>query len=276
MREKKIVNFTRDQVTAIEISRGRERLGFKRDAGRWVMVSPVSARADAAEVDKVIESIEVAQMRSVVKDEATPADLRSYGLERPEVTAVVDVDTARTTLLVGAASGENEFYAKDASKPLVMTVEKLLADDLTKPVDTYRRKEVFEFLVPTATRVEFTRNGQTVVFERVKGQGDNPQDSWRRVSPNPADADKTKLEALLTQFIDLRATAFLPATANTGLRTPLMTVLAKFDEGTREERVTIGRVRSDAYASRPDEPGAMKIETDKLEKAIAALDELSK
>ena len=55
-----------------------------------------------------------------------------------------------------------------------------------------------------------------------------------------------------------------------------MTVVAKFDEGKKEEKVTFGKVGSDVYAARTDDPGAAKIEAEKFDEAVKALDELSK
>src|SRR5205085_896253 len=68
---------------------------------------------------------------------------------------------------------ETTFYARDASKPYVVTIEKSLADDLKKTVDDYRRKDIFEMRAFSATHVEITRGKDKVVFDRVKGQGDN-------------------------------------------------------------------------------------------------------
>jgi hypothetical protein len=276
LREKKIVEFRREQVDGLEIKMGRQHLAFKKNGSQWIMVSPMTARAEFAAVDDLIGSIEVAQMRSVVSDEATPADMKSYGLDPPEVSVDVNVGGTRTTLLVGKLATEDSFYAKDPAKPAIITVEKILSDGLRKPVDDFRRKDVFEFRSFTATRVELTKGGQSAVFELVKGTGDKPQDSWRRVSPNPGEVDKARFDSLLTGLTDMRATGFVPATASTGLRTPALTVAVKFDEGAKEERVTFGRSGKDAYASRPDEPGALKIEPEMLDKAIEALDQLSK
>ena len=54
---------------------------------------------------------------------------------------------------------------------MVVTIDSALADDLKKGADEYRRKDLFEFRPYNATRVEITRNGQTIAFEKVKGQG---------------------------------------------------------------------------------------------------------
>src|SRR5205823_544985 len=143
----------------------------------------------------------------VVTNDATPADLKKYGLDKPAVTVNVNMGSARATFLVGGkaegaakaeptAGGpvdEGTFYAKDASKPTVVTIEKALADDLKKGVDDYRRHDVFEMRAFNATHLEITRGSQKLVLDRVKAQGDNGSDTWKRVSPNPGDADKEKV-----------------------------------------------------------------------------------
>jgi hypothetical protein len=276
LREKKFVTFTRDQVTAVDLSRGKERLTLKKDEGRWVVTAPISARADFTTVEGFIGSVEVAQMGAVLAEEATPEDLKKYGLDRPVITATFDVQGTPTTLIVGSAAGEDGFYAKDTQKPTLFTIEKFLETELRKPVDDFRRKDMFDFQTPLASRVEFTKDGQTVAFERVKGEGENAEDSWRRVSPNTANADKAKLEALLSQLAATRSVSFLPTTANTGLQKPALSVVVRFEDGKREERVDFGRNGPDAFASRPDQPGAAKIETAQLDNAVTAFDELVK
>ena len=124
--------------------------------------------------------------------------------------------------------------------------------------------------------MELTKNGQTVIFERVKAKDDKSPDTWHRVSPNPGDPDRSKVEGLLAGLADIRATSFVDSTAKTGLQSPALVVDAKFDDGKKQEKVTFGKNGADAFASRPDDPGAAKIEAEKLDEAIKALDELSK
>ena len=57
---------------------------------------------------------------------------------------------------------------------------------------------------------------------------------------------------------------------------PALVVFAKFEDGKKEERVTFGKTDSDAYASRPGEPGAAKVDATDLTEAMKSLDELSK
>ena len=59
------------------------------------------------------------------------------------------------------------------------------------------------------------------------------------------------------------------------LDAPALTVVAKFDEGKKEERVSFGKSGKDVYAATVDS-GAAKIDADRFTEAIKTLDELSK
>ncbi len=275
LRDKALMTFQRDKVDGIEVNTDGKAIQLAKEGADWKLTRPVAARADTSAVEGLIGRIETAQMKSVETNDVKPDDLKKYGLDKPAATVALNLGSARATLLIGGKSGDDNVYARDSSKPTVATVEKSLADDLKKTADDYRRKDVFEFRAFNATHVEFTRKGQTVAFERVKGEKDQP-DKWRRVSPNAADADKEKVEKLLADLADMRVTSFVETTARTGLDSPALVVDAKFDEGKKQEKISFGQSGSDVYVARPGDPGAGKIEADRLNEALKQLDEVSK
>src|SRR5580704_3804048 len=185
LRDKTLIKIARDKVDGVEVDVSGKPIQFAKDGSDWKITKPIAARADFSSVEGLMGRIETAQMKSIVTDQASPADLKKYGLDKPEVSITISQGSARAVVELGGKSGEDAVYARDVSKASVVTLDKSLADDLKKGVDDYRRKDVFEFRAFNATRVEFTRGSQTIVLERVKGQGDKAQDSWRRVSPNP-------------------------------------------------------------------------------------------
>jgi hypothetical protein len=276
LRDKAIVKFERDKVDAFELSGGPAAMQFAKEGSEWKLVKPITARADFSAVDGLIGRIETVQMKSIVASDAKPDQLKQYGLDKPTATATVGQGSARAVLAIGLTSGEDAVYARDASKNVVATIEKTLADDLKKSVDDFRRHDAFEFRAFNATSIEFTRGDQKVSFERVKAKDANSTDTWRRVAPAAAEADKSKVESLLAGLADIRATSFTDSLAKTGLDTPAMAVFVKFDEGKKEERVSFGKSGSDVYALIQGQPGAGKIEAEKFDEAIKALDELSK
>ncbi len=184
--------------------------------------------------------------------------------------------SSRATLVFGAKAPDNTVYARDASKPAVVTVDGTLVDDLKKGGDDYRRKDLFEFRPYNVTHIELTHNGQTVVLDRVKGTGDNAPDKWHRVSPNPGDVDKEKMDGLLSKLSNMRAASFVDSTAKAGLDKPALVVDAKFDEGKKNEKVTFGQVGTDVFAGRPNEPGAAKADNADLNDVLKSFDEIAK
>ena len=138
-----------------------------------------------------------------------------------------------------------------------------------------RRKEVFDFRPFNTTRFEITRGKDTRAFERVKGTGENAVDTWKQVAPAEKTVDASNLEGALLDFSNLRAESFVDrAGAATGHTNPTAVIAVKFDDGKKEERVTFGTAGGSTFATRPDQPGALKLEAGKFEDALKKLDAL--
>jgi len=275
-RDKTLIKFERDKVDALDITAGGKTMAIAKDGGDWKMSKPVQTKADFGSVEGLVGRLQTVQMKSIAADNASPADLKKYGLDKPEATVNLGLGSAKATLLFGAKAADNTVYARDASKPAVVTVESALLDDMKKSADDYRRKDVFEFRPFNATHIEITRNGQTVTLERTKGQGENAPDKWKRVTPTAGDLDKEKSDNLLGKLSNIRVASFVDATAKTGLDKPAMTIVVKFDEGKKEDRATFGQVGNDVFVSRPGEPGAAKIDAADFNDVIKTLDEIAK
>jgi uncharacterized protein DUF4340 len=276
LRDKAALRFDRDKVDRIEIDAAGKTLEIAKSGSDWNLTKPVQVASDYAAVEGLVGKVLGAQMKSVVTENASPADLKKYGLDKPAITLTVGLGSAKATLLFGGKAAGGSLYARDASKPVVMTLESSLTDDLGKGVNEYRRKDLFAFRAYDANRIEIARGGQTIVFDKVKGEGANAEDKWRRASPNAADADKEKMSVFLAKLESVRATTFLDSAAKTGLDAPVMTVYAKFDDGKKEERVKFGKSGDSVYASRAGESGAAKISAAEFDEIVKKLDELAK
>jgi Domain of unknown function (DUF4340) len=276
LRDKGLLKFDREKVDGIDVNAGGKTIAIAKEGGDWKLTKPVQTKADFGSVEGLVGRLQSAQMKSIVADEASPADLKKYGLDRPEATVNLAIGSSRATLLIGGKGDkDNTVYARDASKPSVVTVEQSLLDDLKKDADNYRRKDLFEFRPFNATHIELTRNGQTIVLDRVKGQNDKP-DTWKRVSPNPGDVDKDKMDGLLSKLSNMRASSFVESTAKTGVDKPALVAAVTFDEGKKEEKVSFGQEGSDVFAARPGEPGAAKADKADFDDVAKSFDEIVK
>ncbi len=274
LRDKSVLKFDRNTVdsvvlTALDKSKDVELAKTGED---WAITKPVKARADFGTVEGVIGRLQTAQMKSLVTND--PKDLKEYGLDQPEASVTIGAGSGRATLQIGKKTPDGTLYARDASRPMVFTVEASLLDELKKSPDDYRLKDMFESRPYNMTRVEVTRGGETWAFEKVKGQGKDATERWRQVTPTARDVDATKMEGFLTKLTNLRAQSWAAAGTKTGIEQPILTAVARFDDGKKQERVVFGKPGSDVYGSRAGEPGAAKLDSVEFDDVMKALDAL--
>jgi uncharacterized protein DUF4340 len=273
LRDKTALKFEQDKVDSIDIVSRNQAIRLEKSGQDWKLVKPIQAPADYISVNGLLGQLQSAQVTALKDRPEDIKDLKQYGLDRPGVVATLGIGTSKVTLELGREAEAASVWARDPSKPAVFSVGNSLAEELRKTPKDLRRKEIFEFRPFNTNRFEITRGKDTRAFERVKGTGENAVDTWKQVAPATKTVDASNFEGALLDFSNLRAESFIdrggPAA---GLNTPAATITVKFDEGKKEERVTFGRVRSDVFAARPDQPGALKVEAGRFDEALKKLD----
>jgi hypothetical protein len=271
-RDKTALTFEQDQVTAIDLVSGSQSIRLEKSGQDWKLVKPVQAPADYISVNGVLGQLQSAQMMSLKDRPEDLKDLTQYRLDRPEVVATVSAGKSTIVLELGGKADEGSVWARDPSKPAVFSVGAGVADELRKTATDFRRKEVFDSRPFNTTRFEISRGSETRAFERVKGAGENAPDTWKQVSPSEQTVDSSSFEGALLDFSNLRAEAFVDGPGATSR--PEATITVRFEDGKKEERVTIGRQGANVFAARPDQPGAMRIEAGRFDEALKKLDAL--
>lgn len=273
LRDKRVLAFDREKVDRIEVHDGKSVVTVTKQDDAWRVTQPVAARADAGTVESVLSRVNGGQMKAIVSQEATPAELKKYGLDPAARRVVLAAGSTSASLLLGKESPEGDVYAKDASRPLVFTVEKSLADDLAKQVGDFRSKDVFGFRAFSGTRLEIVRGGTTYVFEKKKGTEENALERWTQTQP-AKDVVEAKLDDLASKVGNLRAEGFvdpLPSGATEAAR-----ISTAFDEGKKQETVVIHQVGEDYYATREGDAGAAKLTASDVTAIFTVLEEAQK
>jgi len=273
-RDKTVLKLDRDKIDGLGIVTAARTLQFTKAGSEWKMTVPVAARADFTSVDGLVSRLNTLQMKSIAAADAPK--LADYGLDKPDVTVQIGSGSSQAVLLIGKAGGEGVVYAKDQSRPAVITIEKGIADDLKKDVADFRQRDLFDARAFNATRVDVVRGSDTFAFEKAKTKNKEGQDEekWRQVSPTARDADQTKVENLVSAITAARATGFVDSPAKTGLDKPELSITIKFEDGKREEKAAFARSGSDGYASRQGEPGAAKVDIAAIENIVKSLEAL--
>ncbi len=247
-------------------------MSWPRAADQWTLAKPIQAPADYGTVEGLIGRVQSAQMKAITAQEAT--DLKPYGLDKPATSITFGLGSSRATLHIGGQADAGTVYARDASRPMVFTVDATLLDDVKKPAGDLRRKDVFEFRAFNATSVQVTRGSETLLFEKVKGDGKDAAEKWRETKPAAKDLDAAAFDALLTKLTNLRSQAFVEAAGKTktGLESPVAVVTVRFDDGKKEEKVTFGRAGTEVYAAMAGQPGAARLDATEFDDVLKALE----
>lgn len=267
LRDKTVLKIESDQVDSLEISDARASLIFAREGSSWRLLKPFAARADFSAVQSLLSRVAAAQMQKIVA--AAPPTLRPYGLDRPRLTAVIGTGSSRATLLFGEPEADGAPFAKDAARPMVFTIEQSLIADFSKPAGDFRRKDLLDMRPYTADHVELRRGKDTLTLERTTAA--DGKSTWKNGAGKVLDT--AKVEEVLTNLVMARATSF-ETTVHPSLKTPVLTVFARFEEGKKTETLNFSRAGADAYANRPDEPGSAKVDQAALGDALKAADGL--
>ena len=272
LRQKAVLAFERDKVDRVTVQSAGAAVELSRASGEWKIDKPFEAPADYGTVEGLIGRVQSAQMKSVAAQDG--GDPKTYGLDKPAVSVTIGLGSSQATLLFGKTAEPGTVYARDASRPMVFTVDASLLEDVKKPADDLRRKDVFEFRAFNATAIQITRGKDTLAFEKATGQGKDAGEKWRETKPAAKDVDPAAFDTFLTKLANQRAQSFVAEgqKTKTGLDSPAMVVVVRFDDGRKEERVSFGRVGADVYAAIAGQPGAAKIDTAEFEDAIKALD----
>lgn len=271
LRDKAIVSVDREAIDHLTITGAPGTIELKKDGSEWRLVQPLQARADGAEVGSLLTRLSSGQMQAIVADE--PATLDVYGLEpvRTTVTATGG-GKALAQVLLGSASGDTAVHMRDASRPMVFTVEKALADDLQRGADAYRAKDVFAFRPFSLSRLVLTRGDTSRTFEKKKtGSGQDATDTWTQTAPPDPAVTAAAIEDIASRLGTMRAEAWADVPKVT---TPVLGVVATFDGG-KEERVAIVQAGDQMFALRAGEPGAARLTAPAVTDVIALLEPAS-
>lgn len=268
LRDKTALAFDREKVDVLEIAAANATVRFAKTGDGWQLTQPPIKRSDAAAIEGLIARIAGLQMKKL--ESPAGAALQPYGLGTPSATVRVGGGSASSTLLLGAAAGPGEVYAKDVARPDVFTVEAVLLDDLKKGAGEYVQKDLFDARAFNTTRIEVARGADTRVLDKTKSANkDGKEDEkWRQTAP-AKDLDTASVEALLSAVTDATGDSVV-LDMPSGVK-PEVSVALTFEEG-KQERVSFYRGGSGTFASR--DGVIMSIPATLLDSIVKAVDEL--
>ena len=215
LRDKRLLPFTQDKLSRIEITAQKQTYEFvKEGESEWQIVKPKAMRADSSQTDDLVRQLNSAQMdlSGVQDDKKNAAAFNSA--PTMAIAKVTDQDGTKTLEI---RKVKDDYYAKSSAVEGVYKVAKTVGDGLDKPVDTYRNKKIFDFGFSDPTRIEVTDGGKTSIYDK---SGETWMSGGKKM-------DSTSVQAFSDRLRDLAATKF----ADSGFTTPAITLTVVSNQG---------------------------------------------
>jgi hypothetical protein len=264
-RDKTVVAFDRDKVTAIEVESPRGTIGLAREKDRWSIARPQPLAADQVEAGAILAKLQALKAQAFVSED--PSGVGKY-LGRPEVRLkITEEGAAPKTLLLAPApdkrDGQATAYAGLAGGSQVVLVEAAALKDLAPALDAVRDRTLVGGLEPRDVhRVQVRRDGKSALAERTG------ESEWRLLEPARGDAKSQKVNDLLYALRAVKWTEQVRADdpARYGLDKPAGEVTLYRTDGTELATVQVGKRDGDRlYVKLKSGPAVYAIDPKQLE-----------
>ncbi len=268
LRDKRAVTLNPDQINRIEAqAKGKPAWTLaKNPEGVWDLLLPAPVRADHFGVDGLVGALRNASMASIVSEEKK--DLAKYGLSSPELTVKLASPSGSETLQLGKKDGDN-YDTSNSNLKAIYTLPSSFFTQFQKDPGDLRDKDLFSFATFDVKHVEIeTPKGHWVL--------DQQKDKWKESAPKAKELTADKIDGLLADLRDLRATSFPtgPDIAKFGLDKAGYRFTVRFGEKSQTEVVEAARTGDHAYARRSTDSLPSEISKDSLDaidKVLAGL-----
>jgi hypothetical protein len=168
-RDRSLAGFTgADKIT---VERDGKALTFTKTGGVWKQTAPKEADAESTELDDLALSLGRLRAERFVAENPTPAELKQYGLDKPQERLTVFAGgNVELDLRIGTKDSEGRVYATaagDAVAVLPANVSKQLLAD-------FRRKKVWELDEARVDAIEVDRGGKKFKLVRKDAGWEDP------------------------------------------------------------------------------------------------------
>jgi hypothetical protein len=255
LRDKRLVPFNQDKVTAITItSKGPAFTIGKNAQGEWQIVKPEPMRADISQVDQILSKIKDAKMDTAATDQKAIDSQYAGGSEVGTATVTDNTGPMAITVRKGK---DNSYYAKSSALEGTYKLSGDLADGLKdRDLGSFRNKKLFEFGFVDPTKVEV----DGAAYQKSGDKWSGPKGQY----------DAGSVQALIDKLRDLSASRF----ADKAGGTQALTLSVTSGDSHKVEKVTLSKAGADYQALREGDPAVYVVDAasyEDLQKAIAGI-----
>ncbi len=202
-RDKRLLHFEKPLVSEVVIHREQETIRFvRKEDGNW-WIANIERPAEDYTVTNILDKLNSQGARNFIDNPSK--NLRRYGLQSPayRVEVVTDDNHPRQVLRIGKKVDDG-YYARDDSRRPIFEVNTALVDELKKPVNDFRDKDLVKNLDTEGINGVVVAYNDTVLTCRKDSGG-----RWYLDEPGMPPADGDRIKTLLDNISYARISDFV-------------------------------------------------------------------
>jgi hypothetical protein len=197
--ERRLFDAKPEDITKISVvASDGKRTVLEKSGATWKLTEPVSAAAEAFEVDALARALAELKSHGRVTDSSAAS---GTGLAAPQYKVEFTTkDDKTTSLSVGdkSAVGDN-LYVSTGGSSQAEVVNTALLEQLEKPANTYRNPKLVSLPSAEVKQLTIKRPDATITLEKIGSE-------WRMNEPKKFAVDAAEVDDILFAVTGLRAT----------------------------------------------------------------------
>jgi len=247
LRDKRLMTFDSDKITRVVLAAKGVPVEFGKNAqNEWQILKPAPLRADATQVDSLINKLKDAKMDAIVSDEDAKKAAAGFASGTRVALATVSDSKGDQTLEVHKDKDKN-YYAKGSAVEGIYKIGSDIGDALDKGLDDFRNKKLFDFGFSDPNKIEvkgatYTKSG----------------DKWMSGAKT---MDNASVQSLIDKLRDLTAAKFADKSGGDVVFEATVTS----NDGKKVEKVTVRKQGTEDFAQREGEPSIYQLDAKAVE-----------
>lgn len=164
LRDHAVLHIVSSEVASFSLKNSSGQLEARKEKNGWQFTNPNGALADDGSVNSLLSSLASAKMSAIFSE--TPDNFAKYGLASPAITFTAKDEKGKTsTLVVGKKEGA-DYFARDASRPMIFRISEDLYKKLSENYNDLRDKKVVHYDSSAIAHVEIHNASGTIAATR--------------------------------------------------------------------------------------------------------------
>src|SRR6185437_3606873 len=259
LRDKAVLHLASADVQSFDLRTASGEIAASRAKSGWKLSKPSAEPADEQTINDLLTAVSGAKMIDVASEQ--PKDLARYGLGHPAISFSAKDKAGKTSILLLGTKHGGDFYARDASRPIIFTVDAALEEKLAAKYPALRDKKITELQQGDVKEIALhDPNGEIAIG--------HSGDKWTFETPADQKGKQAETWKVFSAIMDARATAIIDHPSkeiDAKLAKPAVELTLTQNDGTKWTLQLSPALGSDTYARVSDRKPVYKLPRDVIQ-----------